>query len=359
MRFYDRAEIKDVLAYLRLLTNPEDDVSLLRVVNVPARGIGKKSVEKLLEDASRAGTGIWRALELAARGKGGPSKRFKHFVELMGVLRGRLASGDPLAAVAYAVYEDTGYKQALKDQDTPEADARMQNIEELLGAIQLAQEENPELTLTEFLEAVTLDSAGDEEEQPEEKLTLMTVHAAKGLEFPVVFVAGLEEDTIPFKRGQDPLEEEELEEERRLAYVALTRAEERLMLTWAQTRRLFRDKLPKTESRFLLELPADDVRQLGQRRAAVATASNWRGYRGVREWERPKPRAVPSGDSYVDRTEGSDFEGETIQVGMRVTHRKFGLGKIVDIKPTTPPRVDVRFSDGGVKTIQVSYLQPA
>ncbi|HBQ15238.1 MAG TPA: ATP-dependent DNA helicase PcrA, partial [Myxococcales bacterium] len=184
MRFYDRAEVKDLLAYLRLLTNPEDDVSLLRVVNVPARGIGKKSVETLLDNASKAGTGVWRALELAARGRGGPSKRFKHFVDLMGVLRGRLESGDPLAAVAYAVYEDTGYKQALKDQDTPEADARMQNIEELLGAIQLAHEENPELTLTDFLEAVTLDTAGDDEEQPEEKLTLMTVHAAKGLEFP-------------------------------------------------------------------------------------------------------------------------------------------------------------------------------
>jgi len=359
MRFYDRAEVKDLLAYLRLLTNPEDDVSLLRVVNVPARGIGKKSVETLLDNASKAGTGVWRALELAARGRGGPSKRFKHFVDLMGVLRGRLESGDPLAAVAYAVYEDTGYKQALKDQDTPEADARMQNIEELLGAIQLAHEENPELTLTDFLEAVTLDTAGDDEEQPEEKLTLMTVHAAKGLEFPVVFVAGLEEDTFPFKRGQEPLDEEQIEEERRLAYVALTRAEERLMLTWAQTRRLFRDKLPKTESRFLLELPPEDVRRLGQRRPAPTTSQGWRGYRGQRQWERPKAPKVASGDSYVDRTEGSDFEGETIELGMRVAHRKFGVGKIVDIKPTTPPRVDVRFADGGVKTIQVSYLQPA
>jgi len=360
MRFYDRAEIKDILAYLRVVSNPEDDVSLLRILNVPPRGIGKKSVERLLDFAAREGLGVWEALERVAAGDGKLSKKFRPFVGLIRDLQGARATGSHLAALGYAAYADSGYKEWLEGQDTPESDARIQNVNELLGAIQLAEEEEPDLDLSAFLERVTLASNADEsEDESEDKLTLMTVHAAKGLEFPVVVVAGLEEDTFPFRRGQEPLDGEELEEERRLAYVALTRAEERLLLTWAQTRRIFgRDPRPTIPSRFLDELPPDDVAWSGRQR------TRGRGSQRVRPRPRRRvpfepaepPRSIAPGDSWVDRSEGSDFDG--VHVGMSVRHRKFGLGRVVEIKPTVPPRVNVDFPEAGVRTIRLDYLSP-
>ncbi len=356
MRFYDRAEIKDILAYLRLVANPADDVSLLRILNVPTRGIGKKSVETLLDQAARRGQGVWEALRATVAEGGSGAKRFREFVELVEGFMRKREEGIPLAALGYAVFEDSGYQAWLKDQDSPEADARLQNVQELLGAIQIAQEEEPELDLAGFLERVTLDTSERSDDEADEKLTLMTVHAAKGLEFPVVIVAGLEEDTFPFRRSQEPLDAESLEEERRLAYVALTRAEERLLLTWAQTRRLFgRDLRYMQPSRFLDELPAEDVSwPAGNGRRAPARASTPRAFPERRERRAPPP--VAPGDSYVDRSEGSDVGG--VHVGMAVRHNKFGVGRIVSIKPTIPPRVDVDFPSAGVRTIQLSFLAP-
>ncbi|MFK7987081.1 MAG: ATP-dependent helicase [Sandaracinaceae bacterium] len=371
MRFYDRAEVKDMLAYLRVLANPDDDVSLLRIINTPTRGIGKKSIEGLLNRAARDGTGAWIALEKAAAGSGGPAKRFSAFLGLMHELRRELSGGAPLAAVAYEVYEKTGYKAWLKEQDTPEADARMQNIEELLGAIQVEQESDPDLTLQQFLEQVTLDTNQDEDAS-EQRLTLMTVHAAKGLEFPVVLVAGLEENTFPFKRQNQGLDEEALGEERRLAYVALTRAEERLILSWAVERRLFRDRFEMQPSRFLTEIPKEDVTEVvddrvrgwgGSRRSMRGSTSSPKPVRPPPRRAPPRgrppggpPRDLTPGDSYIDRSEGDGF---AIEVGMDVSHRKFGRGRIIQIKPTSPPRVDVRFASGSVKTIRIDFLQPA
>jgi DNA helicase-2/ATP-dependent DNA helicase PcrA len=372
MRFYDRAEIKDLLAYLRVLANPDDDVSLLRIINTPTRGIGKKTIDGLLDRASEAGVGLFHALEEGARGKTGTANRLRAFVDLMSGFREKLEGGRKLAAVGYAVFEESGYKQWLLDQDTPEADAKTQNVEELLGAIQLAEEENEELDLAGFLEQVTLDTEQSAEEGEVTRLTLMTVHAAKGLEFPVVIVAGMEDGTFPFKRQAEELDEEQLEEERRLAYVALTRAEERLILTHVRSRRLFGQAKPMTPSRFLLELPDEDVQRVGQRASAPPAVrrpawqtgrQGWQGGRGASAAPRPAAPNTPSGDSYIDRDEGSDFEGARVQVGMPVRHRKFGVGRIVGIKPTSPPRVDVEFrspdGDRDVRTIQVSFLSPA
>ncbi len=369
MRFYDRAEVKDVLAYLRVLANPDDDVSLLRIINVPTRGIGKKSVENLLDFAARRGTGVFEALGLAVEGGGTLAKRFSGVVALFGKLMRLRDEGDNLAALAYAVFSESGYEKSLKDQDSPEADARLENVQELLGAIQLAQEEEPELDLAGFLERVTLASSADEADEDQEKLTLMTVHAAKGLEFPVVIVSGLEEDTFPFRRTHEPLDDEEIGEERRLAYVALTRAEDRLLLTWAQSRRKFgREERMMTPSRFLSELPQDDVAWTRKPRRGRAVSSRQYGARsdGMRVRARsfgradPSPRPPPPtltpGDSYVDYS--ADGESTGVQVGMTVRHRKFGLGQIVDIKPTVPVRVNVKFADARVRTIRLDYLSP-
>jgi DNA helicase-2/ATP-dependent DNA helicase PcrA len=368
VRFYDRAEVKDMLAYLRLLANPDDDVSLLRIINVPARGIGKKSIEQLLDDAARKGRGLWYALEAAAEEGTGPARRYREFLELMKGLKARLEAGEPLAAVGYAVYADSGYKDWLDEQDSAEADARHQNVQELLGSIQELSDQNPELDLDGFLELVTLQTDADGgDEGAQERLTLMTVHAAKGLEFPVVLVAGMEENTFPYVRQtEEQLEPdwEQLEEERRLAYVAFTRARENLYLTFAAERRLFRERRPCKPSRFLLELPADDVRRVGMPQAAAPSRGTtapvrrpMSPYGGAPMRTAPPEPRPSSSDTYVDRSEGTDLSG--VRVGMRVRHAKFGRGKIVKIKPTEPPRVDVVFDDEpGVKTIQLHYLQP-
>lgn len=357
MRFYERAEIKDILAYLRVVANPSDDVSLLRILNVPARGIGKKSVEGLLDRAAREGGGVWDAVRGAAGEGGRSAKRLKEFVRLMDGFMQQHADGGLLAALAHAVFSDSGYEEWLVDQDSPQADARQQNIAELLTAIELAQEEDAELDLATFLEHVTLETDRDDDEA-QEKLTLMTVHAAKGLEFPVVVVAGLEEGTFPFKRASAAgLDREEIEEERRLAYVALTRAKERVLLTWAETRRLYgRDLRVMSPSRFLDELPADDVSWSRSPRRASPPAG--RGSFGGGP-PAPAPRRVVPGDSYVDRTEGVDIPGGEIHVGMSVRHSRFGLGTIIEINPAVPPRVKVEFGNEDTRTIRVDYLQPA
>lgn len=369
VRFYDRAEVKDMLAYLRLIVNPEDDVSLLRVINVPARGIGKKSIEGLLDRAAKGGGGLWKALEEAAEEKSAAAKRFGEFLAIMNGLRARHRDGENLPALGYAAFVDTGYEAALKADDTAEADARLQNVQSFLGSMQELWEANPELDLSGFLEQVTLQTDETGEEAAADRLSLMTVHAAKGLEFPVVFVAGLEEGTFPFEREDEEDRFEQLEEERRLAYVAFTRAEEKLFLTYASSRRLFRDRRSCSPSRFLAELPREDVQTIGARpqppRPSYGSSAYGGGY-GRSSYGRSAygagrtapPRSAPrSSESYVDRSEGSDVDG--IRVGMAVRHTKFGHGRIVGIKPTVPPRVDVEFPSFGVKTIQVSYLQPA
>ncbi len=284
-------------------------------------------------------------------------------------LRQRLEAGEPLAAVGYAAFVDSGYKDWLTEQDSAEADARYQNVQELLGSIQELCEQSPELDLDGFLELVTLQTDTDSDEGAQERVTLMTVHAAKGLEFPVVIVAGMEEKTFPYVRqGQDEWGEpdwEQLEEERRLAYVAFTRARENLYLTYVVDRRLFQERRSCQPSRFLLELPAEDVRRVGVHEASAYPAPHpsvpgagrpmGYGFGGTRPLPKPA-RAAPS-DSHVDATEGSDFDG--VRVGMRVRHQKFGRGKVVQVKPTSPPRVDVVFDDEpGVRTIQLNYLQP-
>ncbi len=358
VRFYDRAEIKDMLAYLRLASNRDDDVSLLRVINTPARGIGKKSIEGLLDRAAQLGKGLWSALEEAAEQKTGPGKRFRAFLELIEGLRKRKEEGEPLAAIGYAAFVDTGYDASLSEQDTAEADARRQNVQNFLGSMQELSEQNPELDLDGFLELVTLQT-DETEENAEDRLALMTVHAAKGLEFPIVFVAGLEERTFPFEREDEEDRFAQLEEERRLAYVAFTRAEENLYLSHAASRRLFRDRRTCSPSRFLAELPREDVDHLRSRPAAYGGYDpRTYGRPSPTRYDSDRPAPAPRGrESYVDRSEGSDLDG--VRIGMRVRHSKFGRGRIVRIKPTVPPRVDVAFDDQpGIKTIQLDYLQP-
>jgi DNA helicase-2/ATP-dependent DNA helicase PcrA len=360
LRFYDRAEIKDLLAYLRVIHNPDDDVSLLRVINTPPRGIGKTTIERLLEAAARGGGSVWQALCDAERDpaqSAAAKKSLERFCSMLGLLRQLAAEGRGPAQLAKSVLEQTGYAQGLKDEDSVEADARLENLQEVLGSMLEFEREAEQPTLALFLELVTLQTDADRGDD-RASVTLMTVHAAKGLEFPVVMVAGLEEETFPHVRSSDDEfaeSQDDIEEERRLAYVAFTRAKQRLFLSYAKTRRVFGELRFRHPSRFLHEMPQQELEVVGLSRTESgfgrAVATRRTGY--------PAPRAAIPGDSHVDASEASDPEAAELQLGMRVRHKKFGVGQICALSPGLPPRVTVRFPGWGDKTLVSSFLEPA
>jgi DNA helicase-2/ATP-dependent DNA helicase PcrA len=350
MRFYDRAEVKDLLAYLRVMINPADDMSLLRIINTPARGIGKTTITRLLDFAAEQARTLSELLddELALAQFGNAArKRLGAFAGLMSGLRDAAASGAPLGEVGAELVNQCGYAEMLKHDDTAEADARFQNIQELVASMDEFEREHSEATLADFLENVTLHTSADEASSGD-RVTLMTVHAAKGLEFPVVMVTGLEEQVFPF-RGIDPWEDpDELEEDRRLAYVAFTRAKKRLVLSFAALRRIFGQQRVGIPSRFLTELPAEDVEWIGARSSSPSRPS-----------AQETPQRDPT-DSYIDYNEGSDLSDlEGLRRGVQVRHPKFGVGEVTEVMQGSPPRVSVHFPGWGTRKIIASYLEPA
>jgi len=371
VRFYDRAEVKDLLAYLRLLHNPDDDVSLLRVINTPTRGIGKTTVGRLLEQAARSGISVHRALELSASESvhsAGAKKALGRFAALLGSLRAQLAEGAGPADLAQAVLEESGYREQLEAEDSPEADARIENLQEVVGSMVEFERDAEEPTLASFLELVTLETEADRAEDGD-VITLMTVHAAKGLEFPVVMVAGLEEDTFPHKNATQFEDPEAIEEERRLAYVAFTRAEQRLFLSHAERRTLYGQTHDCIPSRFLDEIPAEELEHVGgrARRRSRPAPSRDRAW-GTGGWgldsaggsgRAGSSVGAAAGDSYVDHSEVSDVGEVELRRGMRVRHRKFGVGQVSAVSPGVPPQVTVVFPGWGEKTLVSSYLEPA
>jgi DNA helicase-2/ATP-dependent DNA helicase PcrA len=394
LRFYDRAEVKDLLCYLRAVHNPDDDVSLLRIINTPARGIGKTTIERLLDTAATSGKSVWSALtdiEADPAQSSAARKSLLRFRELIEMLRQMVSEGHGPADLARSVLEQTGYAQTLKDEDSVEADARLENLQEVLGSMVEFEREAEEPTLTAFLELVTLQTDADRGDDGD-SITLMTVHAAKGLEFPAVMVAGLEEETFPH-RGLSPDDDpDDLEEERRLAYVAFTRAKQRLFLSYAKTRRVYGEVRFRQPSRFLDEMPQDELERVGAQRpeqrwsrgpgfAGTAQAHRGGAFGGAAPAHRggasvasrpppafssrpfpvaasPAEERVP-GDSHVDRLEASDQEGVELHLGMRVRHQKFGVGQVRALTPGSPPRVTVSFPGWGDKTLVSSYLEPA
>jgi DNA helicase II / ATP-dependent DNA helicase PcrA len=387
-RFYERAEVKDLLCYLRVVENPHDDVSLLRIINTPPRGIGKTTVDRVLDFASQAGQSVWATLRSPALEElpKAATTKLRAFVELIQDFTIKAAAGLGPGSLAEHVLDTTGYVSALRDQDSVEADGRIENVQELLASLREFESEAELPTLSQYLELITLQTNADEADGSE-KLTLMTVHAAKGLEFPVVWVAGLEERLFPLSRSGD-LSDEDLEEERRLAYVAFTRAEQRLFLSYARIRRLHGDTMVGLPSRFLDELPAEHVMRVSRvqepQRVFAAPAGaryeydhaaqpggragGWsRGGLGAsparRVQSHPPPRAAAGaprgrapGESYVDRSDG-DHDGSLSQ-GMHVRHAKFGEGEVLSVENGRPPRATVRFPGWGVKQVVLSYLEP-
>lgn len=251
LRFYERMEVKDLISYLRLIVNPTDELSLLRIINRPRRGIGKRTIATIQSHARQERIPLWKALEQIGDNviNATTRKRIKEFIELIERLWAQAGELRP-AELAELVLERTGYLKSL--QDDPAAEERRGNIKELLG--QLREHES----LEEFLEGLALLSEADGR-SPEERVALMTLHVAKGLEFDVVFIIGLEEGLLPHSRA---IQEDGIEEERRLIYVGMTRAKQRLYLSFAAQRSLYGKLMFNPPSRFLTELPQGEVRGL-------------------------------------------------------------------------------------------------
>jgi DNA helicase-2/ATP-dependent DNA helicase PcrA len=387
-RFYDRAEIKDLIAYLRVVQNPDDGVGLLRIVNTPARGIGDATVERVAALAAARGISMTRALELAAGELpdepllrnppeeeilgAGPRRKVAAFCELMRRLRKAAPSLTP-AALAEKVLEDSGYRDALASEASIEAEGRLENLLELVGQMREYEKEAEEPTLSGFLEKIALASDVDGYDPAKGAVSLMTVHTAKGLEFPLVFIAGLEEGIFPHQRSID--DDAAIEEERRLCYVAVTRAMKRLFLCRARRRRLAGQELGGVPSRFLKDIPPECAEAIIMPRPAyydveTDAAGPWGG-----SWSRSvdtRPRAAPPPSfaasrpkkpsapgeitvHYDDGDAGSDELG--LRIGAKLSHPRFGVGEVrawqgsgADLKVT------IRFPAAGVKTILARFL---
>jgi DNA helicase-2/ATP-dependent DNA helicase PcrA len=370
MRFYERAEVKDVLAYLRLIHNPADHTAFVRVVNVPARGIGKASVERLVAAAAAGGCSAFDAIPLAAEEIGrAPGARLLAFRELVERWRAEAAEGP--THLARRVLEDTGYVAALEHENTAEADARLENVRELLGSIDDFAREAEEPSLAGFLELVALQTDVDSVSFDGEQVTLMTVHSAKGLEFDAVYVTGLEEGLFPWRPADGALADAgaELEEERRLAYVAMTRARARLFLTLARSRRLFGSERIGPPSRFLADVPAAVVEDRSPARPRVSLLDlDLPARPGAPARPRrpsaagpstPRAGAAAAAEVWIDRSLDQRAEAGGLRPGTAVRHARFGEGLVLAVHAGQRLKADVRFPAFGTKTIVADYLEPA
>jgi DNA helicase-2/ATP-dependent DNA helicase PcrA len=359
--------VKDALAYLRVLANPDDTESLRRIINAPARGIGETTLERLLDLAEERDVSLLRALGIAAsegRLRNPAAARVAEFLALVEELRAFAQGAGPASLLAH-VLERSGYLEALEREETVLAEGRLENLRELQSAIEEFEAANAvappgdaadgRSLLDLFLEQVTLLSEADNLERESDRVVLMTVHVAKGLEFPSVFVVGLEEGIFPHFASQgDP---DAIEEERRLCYVAMTRAEDRLYLSHAGLRRMHGAVRYNPPSRFLDEIPEQlAIGHLPVR--AQAASPRWYDAAPPRRPE-PARRAQPSG-VHVEYTDaqwsGDDFP--PLRKGSRVAHPVFGDGTVEQVIGSgAAAKLEIHFDRAGRKTLKLKYAQ--
>ncbi len=342
LRFYERREVRDLLGYLRLIANPADEVSLRRVLNVPRRGIGERAEECV---AALANSGRITFAEALARPQDVPglatrsARSIEAFNELIGGLRELAAAGSPAADVAEAALDRSGYRAELEASSDLQDASRIENLTELVSVAREYDGQHPDGSLLDFLEQVSLVADADQIPDGEDHgglVTLMTLHTAKGLEFPVVFLTGLEENVFPHERSVG--NERELEEERRLAYVGITRAERRLYLTRAMTRAWWGRPGYHKQSRFLTEVPS-----------------------GLLEWRRDESAATPPASERLARRPGMNAAGNrpvpALAPGDRVTHDAYGLGRVLSVEGRgDDPEAKIDFGgDYGIKHLVLRY----
>jgi DNA helicase-2/ATP-dependent DNA helicase PcrA len=358
-RFYDRREVKDALAYLKAVVNPQDEVSVKRVLNTPKRGIGDSSIGKLDAYASGRGLSFTEALRRAADAgiTGTAVKGIARYLELVDGVAD-LAAEDKPAPLLQALLDRSGYLIELQEERTIEAEGRLENLAELVGSAEEAE------GIDQFLEQVSLVSDADEIDGDDSQVVLMTVHAAKGLEFPAVFIMGLEEGVFPHLRSIG--EPEEMEEERRLAYVAITRAQERLYLSHAWSRTLYGGTQYNPPSRFLDEIPERLVEAIEQRRASRGGRTYGSGGYGSGGYGSSGAGIDANKDRIVERAlRGSrtgtgpaqhGAEAMGLKVGDDVVHATFGDGVILLIEGEgDKAETVIRFPGVGEKRLLLSW----
>ena len=365
LKFYDRKEVKDVIAYLRVLVNPDDDISLRRIINEPRRGIGDSTVETIAAYAAQHGLSLLNAL-MEAENAGLSSRALtavRGFTELLITLTGDMLD-KPASEFITGLIEQTGLEKQYENDKEPENESRRENIHELVSAVIEYDRMNPEGGMVGFLENVALVTDTDRMEEKASLVTLMTLHSAKGLEFPVVFLTGLEEGIFPISRAM--FNEEQMEEERRLMYVGVTRAKKKLFLSHARNRMLYNARQSNEVSRFVTEIPArvlEENRQksetrvlprpFGQRANAGGQAARPEVRPGIAG--RPSISSIPG----VQKGFGAQPARELPKrpeiryaAGDRVFHKAFGNGVVKQVAQTAGgARVTVDFGEGkGVKT---------
>lgn len=354
LRFYDRAEIKDILSYLRIICNPKDDVAFRRIINVPTRGIGKTTVEKLVDVGVSRGLSLWEVSRFVVQEKMLPSgtlTKLKNFLELLEKLSSSLSEKSLLEFYVYLL-EETGYLKSLKTENTEESKSRVQNLEEFSNAIEQYEKESLEASLSGFLEEMALVSDLDQVDLNHEAVTMMTVHMAKGLEFPYVFVVGLEENLFPSSRGEE--NPENLEEERRLFYVAMTRAEKELFLSAAKQRRFWGQEQFNPVARFVSEIPSEYI-EMGQ--GLVAKASSFLSKRQSNEWDSSFESQTYFDENQDDKLEFG-FHEAGWKEGLRVKHPHFGKGIIKGVEGLgDETRLTVLFEGQSVKKFIAKFAK--
>ena len=343
-KFYDRKEIKDVLAYLRVLYNPFDDLSLLRIINVPKRSIGATTVAKLQDYARANGTSLFMTLtqlHLVDTITGKTKEKLEEFGILIFTLVAEMEDKTVLD-ILESILDRTGYLAQLEESTDPQDQARAENIGELLSVAKDFQDTNPTGTVEDFLEQVALVNDVDSFEQEESKVTLMTLHAAKGLEFPIVFLGGLEEGLFPHSRTL--MNPEEIEEERRLAYVGITRAEKELYISNATTRTVFGRTSSYLPSRFIDEIPEELVD----------------GLRAKRKVPDDIKRHVPQHMSVTSRPVTKPIvRNEVIadwKIGDTAIHSKWGNGKVINVAGEgAGMKLTIEFPTQGVRVVMAKF----
>ena len=345
LKFYARKEIKDIIAYLRLIQNSVDDLSVRRVINVPKRGIGDKTIEKLEQHAARTGESLFSAM-LEAEALGDFSRRvvagINDFAALI-MKFSELKDEMGVTELISKVLEESGYIEELQKENTMEANARIENLQEFLSVAMEFEKTAEENTLEEFLGTISLVSDIDQMEDQDNAVVLMTLHSAKGLEFPIVFLAGMEEGIFPISRALSS--DQDLEEERRLCYVGITRAKEILFLTHAMVRTLYGRTNYNGISRFIDEIAEDYIdmdKQEEARKQERSLAPDAGIYRGLSMGIETKP---------VENTSSSE-----VKPGSKVRHEKFGVGTVISIKGSgEKAELTIAFDNAGIKKLVLGF----
>jgi len=388
LKFYERKEIKDTIAYLRLIANTSDNISLKRIINEPKRGIGKTSLDNVEEIAYNEGISMYEVIKNAQQyGLNRVFANSREFIDLIEEMKNKKEELE-ISELIKLVLNKSGYTKALELENTVEAETRLQNIEELLTVAIEFEEEYAENSLNEFLESITLSSDIDNLEETEETVTLMTLHSAKGLEFPVVFLVGMEEGIFPgYKSIGEP---KELEEERRLFYVGITRAKQYLHLTCAKRRTIFGSTSYNAISRFVKEIPEnllDGYGELESKKEETFEDSNYgwaygtnfagkvktykfeetsNTYAAASSLSTNKAQKVENTSGFAFRTAESflnslnkpkqETDISIYKAGMRIYHKKFGEGTINSIEPEgEDAKVDINFDKSGHKRLMAKY----